>query len=64
MSIGEQDIDAFKKMLYCVLTKSQDIPSEDLLARLGDYLWFNVNVFYTCCKFSAENMQSITKRFN
>ncbi len=41
---GEQDIDVFKKMLYCILTKSQDVPSEDLLSRLGDYLWYNVKL--------------------
>jgi len=42
LDLGEQDVDVFKKMLYCVLIKSQEVPSEDLLSRLGDYLWFNV----------------------
>lgn len=41
LNTGEQP-DVFKQMLYFILAKHDEIPSEDLVARLGDYLWFNV----------------------
>jgi len=51
LDLGEQDVDVFKKMLFCVLIKSQEVPSEDLLSRLGDYLWFNLKI---CSAYEEE----------
>ena len=40
--LGEQNIDVFKQYLYTILAKHDEVPSEDLIAKLGDYLWFTV----------------------
>lgn len=46
LNTGTQEVDVFKQMLYFILAKHEEVPSEDLISRLGDYLWFNVRTFF------------------
>ena len=58
LDTGEEDIDVFRKMLYCVILRSQEVPTEDLLANLGDYLWFNLKI---CSVGTGANVRTLSE---